>query len=57
MLTSEGFMLLDREYRITEVNDAIFKMSGFSREETIGKSPLQFSPEGYTEPSFSIGRA
>ena len=43
----EGFMLLDREYRITEVNDAMCKMSGFSREEMIGKSPLKFSPESY----------
>ena len=38
-----------REYRITEVNDAMCKTSGFSREEMIGKSPLQFSPESYND--------
>ncbi len=45
----EGFMLLDREYRITEVNDAICEMSGFGREDMIGKTPLQFSPDNYTD--------
>jgi len=38
-----------REYRITEVNDAMCKTSGFSREEMISKSPLQFSPESYND--------
>ena len=43
----EGFMLLDREYKIIDVNDAICKMSGFNRDEMIGKTPLHFSPDHY----------
>ncbi len=42
-------MLLDWVYRITEVNDAICKMSGFGREEMIGKTPLPFSPDKYKD--------
>lgn len=45
----EGFMLLDQEYRITEVNDAMCEMSGFGRKEMIGKTPLQFSPDNYKD--------
>jgi diguanylate cyclase (GGDEF)-like protein/PAS domain S-box-containing protein len=36
--TSEGFMMLDRELRITEVNPALLFMTGYSPEELIGKS-------------------
>lgn len=31
--SSEGFMLLDREQKITEVNDALVKVSGYSRQD------------------------
>ena len=36
--TSEGFMMLDRELRITEVNPALLFMTGYGPEELIGKS-------------------
>lgn len=45
----EGFMLLDRDYKITEVNDAICRLSGFRRDEIIGKTPLQFSPDNFKD--------
>jgi diguanylate cyclase (GGDEF)-like protein/PAS domain S-box-containing protein len=36
--TSEGFMMLDRELRITEVNPALLFMTEYGPEELIGKS-------------------
>ena len=41
----EGFVLLDRDYKITDVNEMYCKMTGYRREEIIGKTPLDFSPE------------
>jgi len=41
----EGFILLDREYKFTDVNEMYCKMTGFRRDEIIGKTPLDFSPE------------
>ena len=38
----EGFVLLDRDYKITDVNEMYCKMTGYRREEIIGKTPLDF---------------
>ena len=45
----EGFVLLDRNYKITDVNEMYCKMTGFRREEIIGKTPLDFSPEDHKD--------
>jgi sigma-B regulation protein RsbU (phosphoserine phosphatase) len=45
----EGFILLDRNYKITDVNEMYCKMTGFRREEIIGKTPLDFSPENHKD--------
>lgn len=45
----EGFVLLDRNYKITDVNEMYCKMTGFRREEIIGKTPLDFSPENHRD--------
>ena len=41
----EGFLLMDEEYKITDVNNAFCKLCGYSRNEVIGKNPLDFSPD------------
>ncbi len=43
--TQEGFWFIDGEAKTVDVNDAIVEMIGFSREEMIGKSPLDFTNE------------
>ncbi|MEX2607184.1 MAG: PAS domain S-box protein [Kiritimatiellia bacterium] len=40
-----GYQMLDVEGRILEVNDAICEMSGYSREELLGKYVTDFSPD------------
>lgn len=45
----EGFVLLDRNYKITDVNEMYCKMTGFRRDEIIGKTPLDFSPEDHKD--------
>ncbi len=45
----EGFILLDRNYKITDVNEMYCKMTGFRREEIIGKTPLDFSSENHKD--------
>lgn len=45
----EGFILLDREYKFTDVNEMYCKMTGFRRDEIIGKTPLDFSPEHHKD--------
>lgn len=37
-LSKEGFFMLDREGKITEVNDAYCRMSGYTRQELLGMS-------------------
>lgn len=39
----EGFILIDRNNRITDVNQAFCRMVGATREMVIGKTPLDFS--------------
>jgi PAS domain S-box-containing protein len=45
----EGFVLLDRNYKYMDVNEMYCKMTGFRREEIIGKTPLDFSPENHRD--------
>ena len=45
----EGFVLLDKNYKITDVNEMYCKMTGFRREEIIGKTPLDFSPDNHKD--------
>jgi diguanylate cyclase (GGDEF)-like protein/PAS domain S-box-containing protein len=40
--SSEGFMLLDRHQRITEVNNALMRVSGHARQDFLGKPPEKF---------------
>jgi diguanylate cyclase (GGDEF)-like protein/PAS domain S-box-containing protein len=47
--TSEGFMMLDRELRITEVNPALLFMTGYGPEELIGKSADGMYEQGGVE--------
>ena len=39
----EGFILMDEDLRITAVNDAYCKLLGYSRDEIIGKTPLDLA--------------
>ncbi|MEJ2285920.1 MAG: SpoIIE family protein phosphatase [Desulfobacterales bacterium] len=39
----EGFLLMDENLRIVDVNDAYCDMMGYSREEIIGKTPLDLA--------------
>ena len=43
----EGFLLMDKNLTIGEVNDAYCRMTGYSREEIIGKTPFDFATEDY----------
>jgi sigma-B regulation protein RsbU (phosphoserine phosphatase) len=43
---AEGFMLLDLDYRITDVNDAACIMLGRGRSELLGRRPREFSIGG-----------
>lgn len=40
--TAEGFLLMDKDFIITEVNDAYCRMIGYSPSEIIGKTPLDY---------------
>ena len=40
--TSEGFWLLNPERKTIEVNEALCKMLGYSQDEMLGKTPLDF---------------
>jgi len=45
----EGFVLLDKNYKIIDVNEMYCNMTGFRREEIIGKTPLDFSPDNHKD--------
>jgi PAS domain S-box-containing protein len=47
--SSEGFLLLDENYRITDVNQAFCRMVGYRREEIVGRTPLKFADEDYRQ--------
>jgi PAS domain-containing protein len=45
--TDEGFLLMNREFVVTDVNRAFCRMVGAGREEVLGRTPLRFVEEGY----------
>lgn len=47
----EGIVITDAKERIAEVNDAYCSITGYSREEVLGKTPRQMQ-SGYHNPEF-----
>lgn len=47
--TDEGFLLMDSEFVVTDVNQAFCRMVGAGREEVVGQSPLQFVDEEFRQ--------
>ena len=45
----EGFILMDEDLVIVDVNDAYCKMLGYSREELLGKTPLDLATEKFKQ--------
>jgi len=45
----EGFILMDEDLKIIEVNDAYCKMLGFSREEILGKTPFDLATDEFRQ--------
>jgi sigma-B regulation protein RsbU (phosphoserine phosphatase) len=45
----EGFLLMDENLKISEVNDAYCNMLGYSREEIIGKTPFDLATEEFRQ--------
>ncbi|MCK5419206.1 MAG: PAS domain S-box protein, partial [Desulfobacterales bacterium] len=45
----EGFILMDEDLKITDVNDAYCKLLGYSRDEIIGKTPLDLASEEFRQ--------
>ncbi|EGB15532.1 protein serine/threonine phosphatase with PAS/PAC(s) sensor(s) [Pseudodesulfovibrio mercurii] len=44
---AEGYLLMDRDLVLREVNDAYCRMLGFDREELVGKRPHDFATLAY----------
>ena len=47
--TGEGFLLLDESFTCIDVNDALCRMTGYSRSEIIGGSHLDLATEQFRE--------
>ncbi|MEJ2220756.1 MAG: SpoIIE family protein phosphatase [Desulfobacterales bacterium] len=45
----EGFILMNEDLKITEANDAYCKLLGFSREEILGKTPLDLATDEFRQ--------
>ena len=45
----EGFILMDEDLKITDVNDAYCHMLGYSREEILGKTPLDLASDEFRQ--------
>ena len=45
----EGFLLMDENLRIVDVNNAYCNLLGYSREELIGKTPLDLATEEFKQ--------
>jgi len=45
----EGFLLMDENLGIVDVNEAYCKMLGYSRQEIIGKTPLDLAAEEFKQ--------
>ncbi|MCP4625519.1 MAG: SpoIIE family protein phosphatase [bacterium] len=50
---AEGFILMDEDLVIFEVNDAYCKMLGYSREEIIGRKPIDLATDEFRQ--FIVG--
>ncbi len=46
---AEGFLLMDENFIITDVNNACCRMLGRTRQELIGKSPLDFASNEFKQ--------
>ena len=44
---AEAFLLMDHNLTITDINDACCRMTGYSRQEIIGKTVFDFATEEY----------
>jgi PAS domain S-box-containing protein len=47
--TDEGFLLMNREFVVTDVNRAFCRMVGAVREDIVGRTPLRFVEEEYRQ--------
>jgi len=47
--TDEGFLLMDRDFIVTEANLAFSRLVGCTREELIGRNPLRFVEKDYRQ--------
>jgi PAS domain S-box-containing protein len=47
--TGEGFLMVDRNFVITDVNQALCSMVGYHREEIVGKHPPDFATEDFRQ--------
>jgi sigma-B regulation protein RsbU (phosphoserine phosphatase) len=45
----EGFILMDEDLKIIDVNDAYCKMLGFSRKEIMGKTPFDLATDEFRQ--------
>jgi sigma-B regulation protein RsbU (phosphoserine phosphatase) len=45
----EGFILMDEDLKIMDANDAYCKLLGYSRDEVIGKTPLDLATEEFRQ--------
>jgi sigma-B regulation protein RsbU (phosphoserine phosphatase) len=45
----EGFILMDEDLKIMDANDAYCKLLGYSRNEVIGKTPLDLATEEFRQ--------
>ncbi len=43
--TSEGFVLVDTELKVTDVNESLCRMIGYRQDEILGKVPLVFADD------------
>jgi sigma-B regulation protein RsbU (phosphoserine phosphatase) len=47
--TGEGFILLDTQFKIAEVNDALCRLVGYSHDDLIGRSPIDIAADDFRD--------
>jgi len=47
--TDEGFILMNRDFVVTDTNQAFCRLVGCSREEIVGRTPLRFVDEDFRQ--------
>ncbi len=47
--TDEGFLLMNHEFVVTDVNPAFCRMVGWDREAILGRTPLRFADKDYRQ--------